>query len=43
MRYYFTADRGLDVKTQTDQGIPMGIMIDVQFLVEGQICICAGF
>jgi len=37
MRYYFTADRGLLVKSQTDQGIPMGIMVDVQFEVEGQM------
>jgi prepilin-type N-terminal cleavage/methylation domain-containing protein len=36
MRYYFTAERGVEVKTQTDQGVPMGIMIDVSFLVEGQ-------
>jgi len=36
LRYYFTADRGLDVKTHTDQGMPFGVMIDVQFLVEGQ-------
>ena len=31
LRYYFTADRGLHVKSQTDQGIPMGVMVDVQF------------
>ena len=37
LRYYFTADKGLEVKSQTDQGIPMGVMIDVQFLVEGQV------
>ena len=37
LQYYFKADRGLDVKSQTDQGIPMGIMIDVQFLVEDQV------
>jgi prepilin-type N-terminal cleavage/methylation domain-containing protein len=37
LRYYFTADPGLDIKTQTDEGIPMGVMIDVQFLVDGQI------
>jgi len=38
LRYYFKAEQGgLDVKTQTDEGIPMGIMIDVQFLVEGQV------
>ena len=37
LRYYFKTDRGLDVKSQTDEGIPFGIMIDVQFLVEGQI------
>jgi hypothetical protein len=36
LRYYFKADRGLVVRTQTDQGIPMGIMIDVQFQVDGQ-------
>lgn len=35
--YYFTADRGLTVKTQTDEGLPMGVMIEVQFLVEGQM------
>ena len=33
LRYYFTVDRGLDVKSQTDQGVPMGVMIDVQFMV----------
>jgi len=37
LRYYFTADRGLVVRTQTDQGIPMGVMIDVEFEVDGQI------
>jgi prepilin-type N-terminal cleavage/methylation domain-containing protein len=37
LRYYFTADKGLDVKTQADKGIPVGVMIDVQFLVEGQV------
>jgi prepilin-type N-terminal cleavage/methylation domain-containing protein len=37
LRYYFKADRGLDIKSQTDTGIPMGVMIDVQYLVEGQI------
>ncbi len=37
MRYYFKADRGLDVKSQTDQGIPLGVMIDVQLLVDGQM------
>ena len=37
LRYYFKTDRGLDVKSQTDQGIPMGVMIDLQFLVEGQM------
>lgn len=36
MRYYFTADRGVDIKSQAEQGIPMGIMIDIQYLVEGQ-------
>jgi len=36
MRYYFTADRGLLVKSQTDLGTPMGIMVDVQFEREGQ-------
>ncbi len=37
LRYYFKADRGLDVKSQTEEGIPMGVMIDVQFLVEGEV------
>ena len=37
MRYYFTAERGLDVKSQMDQGVPMGIMIDLQFMVDGQM------
>jgi len=37
MRYYFTANPGLDVKSQTDQGIPMGIMVDLQFMVDGQL------
>lgn len=38
MRYYFTVERGLTEKRETDQGVPMGVMIDVQFMVEGQIC-----
>ena len=37
LRYYFKADRGVDVKSQTDEGLPMGVMIDVQFLVEGHL------
>jgi prepilin-type N-terminal cleavage/methylation domain-containing protein len=37
MRYYFKTDRGLDVKDETDKDIPFGVMIDVQFLVEGKI------
>ena len=37
MRYYFKADKGLEIKDQMDQGIPVGVMIDVQFLVEGQV------
>jgi prepilin-type N-terminal cleavage/methylation domain-containing protein len=37
IRYYFTADKGLEVKTQTEQGLPMGLMVDVQFMVDGQI------
>jgi prepilin-type N-terminal cleavage/methylation domain-containing protein len=37
LRYYYKAERGLNIKTQTDEdSIPMGIMIDVQFLDEGQ-------
>lgn len=35
--YYFTADRGLEVKTQTEQGLPMGVMIDLQIMIDGQI------
>jgi len=37
LRYYFTADKGLEIKSITDQGIPMGIMIDVQFMMDGQM------
>ena len=37
LHYYFKADKGLDIKSDTDEGIPMGVMIDVQFLVEGQL------
>jgi prepilin-type N-terminal cleavage/methylation domain-containing protein len=37
MRYYFKGDSSLDVKSQTDEGVPMGIMIDVQFMMDGQI------
>ena len=37
MRYYFKADRGLSVKSQTDEGIPLGVMIDIQFLVNNQV------
>ena len=36
VRYYFTADRGLEVKSQTDEGLPMGLEIDVKFLVDDQ-------
>ena len=36
LRYYFKIDHGLDARTQTEEGIPMGVMIDVQFMVEGQ-------
>jgi len=36
LHYYFTSDHGLQIKDETDQGVPMGIMIDVEFLVEGQ-------
>ncbi|MDE1920652.1 MAG: prepilin-type N-terminal cleavage/methylation domain-containing protein [Candidatus Omnitrophica bacterium] len=36
MRYYFKADKGVDIKEMTDQGLPMGVMIDVQYLVQGQ-------
>jgi hypothetical protein len=37
MRYYFKADRGLDAKTQTDEGIPLGVLIDVQLMIDGQV------
>lgn len=37
LRYYFTADRGLNVKEEMDEGIPMGIMIDVQFMMDNQV------
>ncbi len=37
VRYYFTADKGLEIKSQMDQGVPMGIMVDVQFMADGQI------
>ena len=37
LRYYFASSHGLTVKSQTDTGIPMGVMIDVQFGVEGQM------
>ncbi|MBF0505007.1 MAG: prepilin-type N-terminal cleavage/methylation domain-containing protein [Candidatus Omnitrophica bacterium] len=36
-RYCFVSDRGLVVKSQTDAGVPMGLMIDVQFEMDGQI------
>ena len=36
MQYYFKTDHGLDVRSDIDQGIPFGVMIDVQFLVEGE-------
>lgn len=38
VRYYFTADRGLEVRNETSEGVPMGIMIDVEYLVENQAC-----
>ena len=37
VRYYFTADKGLNVKTQADEGLPMGVMIDIQFTIDGEI------
>lgn len=37
MSYYFKADKGLDVKEQTDEGIPLGVMIDVQLMIDGQL------
>jgi hypothetical protein len=37
LRYYFTAESGLEEKTQSDEGVPFGVMIDVQFLVGEQI------
>ncbi len=40
VHYYFTADKGLEVKDETDQAqgpsLPMGVMIDVQFNVAGK-------
>lgn len=33
LHYYFTVEHGIDIKDQTDQGIPMGVEIDVQYLV----------
>ena len=37
LRYYFKAEHGLDVKSQTDEGIPLGVLIDVQFMMDNQI------
>ena len=37
LRYYFKADRGLEARSQTDEGIPLGILIDVQFMMDGQV------
>ena len=37
LHYYFTVQGGLDEKGQADQTVPMGVMIDVQFLVEGKV------
>jgi len=37
LRYYFKADRGVDIKTETDEGLPLGVMIDVEFMVDDQI------
>jgi hypothetical protein len=37
MRYYFKLDKGLDIKSQTDEGIPLGVMIDIQFMIDGQV------
>jgi len=37
LEYYFKADRGLDVKSQTDQGMPLGVSIDLQFMIDGQV------
>ena len=37
MRYYFKADKGLDVKSQTDEGIPLGVSIDAQLMIDGQM------
>jgi prepilin-type N-terminal cleavage/methylation domain-containing protein len=37
MRYYFKADRGLEIKDQAEHGVPVGVMIDVQLMIDGQI------
>lgn len=37
-RYYFLQDKKVDIKTQADQQIPMGVLIDLQFITEGEVC-----
>jgi hypothetical protein len=36
LRYYFKGEHGLDVKSQSDESIPFGVMIDVRYALDGQ-------
>jgi len=36
LRYYFKADKGLEEKFQADQGVPLGVMVDIQYLVNNE-------
>ncbi|MDE2221911.1 MAG: prepilin-type N-terminal cleavage/methylation domain-containing protein [Candidatus Omnitrophica bacterium] len=36
VRYYFKTGKAVEVKEMTDQGLPMGLMVDVEYLVDGQ-------
>ena len=37
LRYYFKGDHGLDVKSDTEEGLPFGVSIDLEFMMDGQV------
>lgn len=36
LRYYVKGEHGLDARSQLDEGLPLGVMIDVQYSLNGQ-------
>ncbi len=36
VRYYFKGEHGLEAKSQTDEGIPLAVAMDVQYMRDGQ-------